>query len=844
MRMTTVKRYNTKKLYFPERITVVLGEIFDYPLAAVEAPMGYGKTTAVREYLNKSTAQVLWQMVYDNSLSNFWQAFSNLFSQVDNDCGQSLLFLGFPTDSVSLQEALRIITKTKLSGRTVLVIDDYHLLATPAVDRFIEFLALNRIANLHIVLIARFIELQRREELLLKGYLHYITQETFELTPQEITGYYKTCGIALKGCEADELYAVTKGWISALYLLLPEFIATGRCVPENCTYKLIEQAVYTPLAAEMQEFLLTLCIFDSFTLEQAVHMWGKDNTGELLAELIGKNVFVKYDTRNKTYYPHSIFTGFLREVLVRKALHYRHDLYRKAAHWHLHNGEYLMARRYFYECGDFDSLLVTLEADKSDCYGSAAMNTELLKKYLAECPREVKARHHYAMLTYALQLFVHNERMLFSEICSEFIRNLHTDESLDDAARESLAGEAELLLSFTAYNDLKKMAAHHRAAWDLLGRASSIYYTGTNWTFGSYSVLYLYYREGGKLEETVRDLRDSLPCYARLTNGHGSGAEYVMEAEKCFNAGDFINAEIVLHKALYYARAQMQTGIIICALFLRLRLAIAQGDSAGIAECLRQLRTDTSSELRHIFLHTVELCEGYLYALLKQIDKIPQWITEGRVNDSCLLFPAFGAFNIVYGRVLLVRGEYLKLIGSAEYFFDTAAIFPNLLGHIYTYIYLAAANKRVCREAEAQSDLKQALDIAMADKLYMPFVENCDYIKPLLKQLAESGFHREDISKILALCSGRQKTVARIVRNYCSKGTRNLTRREQEIACLAAKGMNNREIGERLFISENTVKTQLKSVFEKLGISSRVLLKQRLDSTNCNKLSEFHSPGD
>ncbi|CVK19230.1 LuxR C-terminal-related transcriptional regulator [Sporomusa sphaeroides] len=842
--MTTVKRYNTKKLYFPERITAALGEIFDYPLAAVEAPMGYGKTTAVREYLNKSTAHVLWQMVYDNSLSNFWQAFSNLFSQVDTDCGQKLLFLGFPADSVSLQEALGIIAKTELSARTVLVIDDYHLVETTEIDRFIEFLALNRITNLHIVLIARFIGLQSREELLLKGYLYHIAQETFELTPQEIAGYYKTCGIGLKGSEADELYAVTRGWISALYLLMPEFIATGGCAPEKCIYRLIEQAVYTSLSVEMQEFLLTLCIFDSFTFEQAVHMWGKDNAGELLAELTGKNIFVKYDARTRTYYPHSIFTGFLREVLVCKALHHRHDLYQKAAHWHLKNGEYPVARRYFYECGDFDNILVALEADKAADYIFAARDTELLKSYLEECPQEVKARHHYAMLNYALHLFVHNEMTLFSELCREFIGNIHTDESLDARARESLSGEAELLLSFTAYNDLKRMSAHYRAAWELLGRSSSVCYNRTNWTFGSYSVLYLYYRESGKLEETVRDLRQSLPCYARLTNGHGSGAEYVMEAERYFNTGDFVNAEIVLHKALYHARTGMQTGIIICALFLQIRLAIVQGDSSGIAAGLQQLRTAITGGRRHLFLHTVELCEGYLYAILQQADKIPHWIAEGRVNDSCLLFPAIGAFNMVYGRVLLVRGEYLKLIGSAEYFFDTAAIFPNLLGHIYTYIYLAAANKRICKEAEALSNLRSALDIAMADKLYMPFVENCDYIKPLLKKLAESGFCREDIGKILALCASRQKTVARIVRNHCFRGAPKLTRREQEIACLAAKGMNNREIGERLFISENTVKTQLKSVFEKLGISSRVLLKQRLDSTNCNKLSEFHSPGD
>jgi DNA-binding NarL/FixJ family response regulator len=41
-------------------------------------------------------------------------------------------------------------------------------------------------------------------------------------------------------------------------------------------------------------------------------------------------------------------------------------------------------------------------------------------------------------------------------------------------------------------------------------------------------------------------------------------------------------------------------------------------------------------------------------------------------------------------------------------------------------------------------------------------------------------------------------------------------------------GKTNKEIGARLFISENTVKKQLKSIFNKLGVNSRALLKDSL----------------
>ena len=48
-----------------------------------------------------------------------------------------------------------------------------------------------------------------------------------------------------------------------------------------------------------------------------------------------------------------------------------------------------------------------------------------------------------------------------------------------------------------------------------------------------------------------------------------------------------------------------------------------------------------------------------------------------------------------------------------------------------------------------------------------------------------------------------------------------LTRRELEMLELMAAGLSNREIAERVFVSENTVKTHLSRVFDKLGAKRR-----------------------
>ena|SRR5689334_9861385 len=54
-----------------------------------------------------------------------------------------------------------------------------------------------------------------------------------------------------------------------------------------------------------------------------------------------------------------------------------------------------------------------------------------------------------------------------------------------------------------------------------------------------------------------------------------------------------------------------------------------------------------------------------------------------------------------------------------------------------------------------------------------------------------------------------------------------LTPREHEILGLIAQGLSNREIGEKLFVSENTVKTHSSRLFEKMQVNRRVQAVQR-----------------
>ena len=121
---------------------------------------------------------------------------------------------------------------------------------------------------------------------------------------------------------------------------------------------------------------------------------------------------------------------------------------------------------------------------------------------------------------------------------------------------------------------------------------------------------------------------------------------------------------------------------------------------------------------------------------------------------------------------------------------------------------------------EAQAWLARALSDAAPDGFVMPFVENYDAVKPILARECESGLIAR-ITELGEAASARRAAKTRPVAFDA------LTQREIEIVRLMAQRLSNREIAERMFLSEGSVKQYVNRIYSKLQIEGDTRTKRK-----------------
>ncbi|HYE82862.1 MAG TPA: LuxR C-terminal-related transcriptional regulator [Clostridia bacterium] len=801
------------------RINKILSVIYDYPLTILEAPMGYGKTTAVKSFIKAEGLNPFWFTFPDlsNSEVAFWNKLSDEIIKLDSQAGLALKSLGIPSDAPQTEKVLQLLSDAVSGKSFLMVLDNYQLAKDEKLKKLIMRLTLEELDGLHILLITRDTTDIEFVELLSKGLCHILSRQHLKFSNAEIVDY---CRMMLEDITDEDLNIIceyTDGWISFIYITLLG-LENGISVGMSTTLEeMVEKALFAPYDRSTQDFLLKLSIMENFTPKQAEHLTGCRAAPLILKRLSKENAFVFYDEKNKTYNIHSVLLDFLR-LKQSFSTEEAGALYSRLGDWYLEERKFQRAYGYWNKAGQGERILSHMNNPQN-------ILDELIKfdgadKMFESTPQNILFRYPFAFLLYIFHSMLRGRQstvMGWAERLDELQRYYEKLDGIDEGCRNRILGETMIVRNFIYFNNFSEMTASDKEIIRLLnGQNSYLMLREYIFTFGSPQYLYLYFRKSGSFEKLSCMLAEYAD-FAKFANGCGTGSDSLALAEYALETGDFDKVEQNCLQAIAKAETMSQQAIIVCAKFSLIRLRIVQNRLSEALGLLSQLQLDME-KINLPFQNTcLDLLKGYVFASICQPEQIPSWLQIGDITAASFYSQGASYVYLVYGKAVMASKKYMKLEALTGQFKEYFSIYSNQLGFIHNRIFEAAARYGLYGTDAGAAVLEAALNEARADNIVMPFVESSPHIMGMLQLITRDKPGDEYLNRILELCRKYEKTIHGLAYHSVP-----LTQREIEILSLAAEGLSRKEMAEQLCISEETAKVHLKNIYKKLGTGSKI----------------------
>ncbi len=826
-------RIDPSRKYLPQRVKSKLDEAVHFPLVSIEAPLGYGKTTSVHEYLKQKKISFLWQNVIHPSREHFWKGFCEAMKKIDASAGKLLENIGYPSREEQIYHAADLIRSIHRIEPVVVVIDGFELAAGSSTNRFFELLARQNTPNLSFFLIGRNLFQRNREELRLKKLLFTIDIFDFMLNGEEIRRYFQECGLTITSGQAAQLAHHTDGWMAAVHLTLQQYNGDPRqlSIPGEI-FGIFQNDQTGERSEDEMDFLLRISLFHSFTTEQARFVRRKQDPEKILHQLARSCEFIWKDPNDRTFHLHRLFASFLREQLMKRDERFRNEVFRHAADWYYLNENHRRAAFCYYRSGNFDDALKAVERDR--CTRISAEDLDRMTEVLMQCPKPVLRRHPVALMILARHLHMLSRDTEKESVLRE-LRSLapaETEIGSDDPKIISYFGELEMLQGYLLSSRLPEAAARQKKAATILRHTVVQAGRSSQWTFGTPSVLFLYASPGDPLDEKLKRFVSSREMYYRLTDNNSRGSEYLMEAELCFYRGSLDRADILAHKSETIAEKYDQNEIRIAALFLQSRIQLIRGNTeAGLSTMKQMHRVAEGDGVPASLRWMTDICDAYIYAVFNQLQFTAHWISDGDFldqGDHRLYHDAQCYASVVYSRILLDRNEYSKYLGMSDHFIEEAEKNQRLIPLMYFYVYRTVAYRRMHMEKEARESLHRAVELGMKERLILPLTESGRELSDLFTQIPWTTEEQKMIISARDLFRAYDKNMNVLLHENGASPISLLTRREQEVAALVAEGKTNKQIAGELSLAEITVKKCLSNIYARLGISNRTSLIRKM----------------
>ena len=812
-------KWNLNTIYISERLQESLRPVSRCQLTTVVAPMGYGKTTAVNWYLEERAKTELLRVirisVYSDNLAIFWKSVQDAFLRAGFD------FLGdyvCPSDAAGGGLLIDAICH-ELEGEAscYIFIDDFHLLTDSRASGFLCKLANRLPGNVHLLVASRDRFLPAAEAIRLGGKVYQIGTEQLRLNHTELAVYAHRCGTELSDEHVNSLLYSSEGWFSAVYLNLRTLSECGALPDRNSDiYTMFTAAMIDPLSEKQREFLAVMGLADEFTVEMAYYVTENEEAEQLLAVLTAQNAFVKCLPDGVTYRFHHMMKACAERTFLTLAPAKQQNYRERFGLWYEDNRQYLHAMAAYRKSGNYGALLRIIQKDAGILLSS--LNPQEVIDGIGECPESVLKAHPLAILVLMRSMFNWRQIPKMMEMKGLLMASIAEHPELSAQERGNLLGECDLIQSFLCYNDISAMSRLHRSASSQMSRPAISIHKSGGWTFGSPSVLMMFYRAPGELAGELAEMDECMPHYYKITDGHGQGAEKIMRAEAAFMQGRFTDAHIELESAYAQIEGNGQENMALCCDFLARRLSLC----ADI-ELRATFEQSYAALLRHhnaAWINIWNATGAYYHALTGQTDRIPSIYAEHRLSSVNLLAPGKPMTEMIENQVYLAQGAYAKVIGRSEGQLAVCSGMHYALVALHVRIQTAAAYEMLGKHKEARAWLAQALSDAELDGFVMPFVENYRYLEPILSEQLQGNL----IARVRELGEARAQRQAGAAR---AAAFAILTDREYRIVCLMAQRLSNREIAEKLFLSEGSVKQYVKQIYAKLHIEGDTRTKRK-----------------
>ena len=811
-------KWNLNTVYISERLQESLWPISRCAMTTVVAPMGYGKTTAVSWYLSErakaETPHIIRISVYSDNLAIFWKSVQEAFARA------GFCFLReypCPTDAAGGGLLVDDLCHA-LAGETpcYLFIDDFHLLTDKRAALFLCMLANRLPANVHLIVASRDRFLPAAEAVRLGAKVYQIGTEQLRLNHTELAVYAHRCGTELSDAQVESLLYSSEGWFSAVYLNLRTLSERGVLPSRHSDiYATFTAAMIDPLPEKQREFLAVMGLADEFTVEMAQCITGDPDAGQILSLLTEQNAFVTQLPDGVTYRFHHMMKACAERRFLRLDAETQRLYWERFGLWYEQHRQYLHAIAAYRRSENYDALLRVIRSDAGILL--ASLKPEDVLEALDKCPAETLKAYPFAILVLMRRMFTWRQIPKMLELKALLLAAIEEHPELSEEERGNLLGECDLILSFLCYNDISAMSRLHRSASAQMSRPAISIQSGGGWTFGSPSVLMMFYRAPGELERELAEMDECMPHYYQVANHHGQGAETIMRAEALFCQGRFTDAHIELERAYAQVKNNGQINMALCCDFLSRRLSRYTDVEQRYTFAERYAELLRYHDAAWINLWSAT--SAYYHALQGETDKIPEIFSQHRLSDINMLAPGKPMMEMIENQVYLAQGAYARVVGRSAELLAVCEAMHYALVALHLRVQTAAAYGKLGKIEEARAWLEKALSDAAPDGLVMPFVENYDYIKPLLAQETQSPL----AAQIMALGEAARARSMASVRPAVLGA---LTTREYEIVELMGQRLSNREIAEKLYLSEGSVKQYVNQIYSKLHIEGDTRTKR------------------